>query len=72
MGYHSGQSEQLPTKFICFDCRVRADRNWDLIVVHGLHTPMMERFRDLALFRSVSPMNALTSTSLTYSAQASN
>lgn len=53
MGYHSGKSDNVPERFTCFDCRVHADRNWDLINVHGLHAPMMAKFRDLALFRCV-------------------
>ncbi|KIP10850.1 hypothetical protein PHLGIDRAFT_64843 [Phlebiopsis gigantea 11061_1 CR5-6] len=48
MGYHS---DNIPEKFTCFDCRVHADRNWDLINVHGLHAPMIAKFKDLALFR---------------------
>ncbi|KAI0699230.1 HORMA domain-containing protein [Cytidiella melzeri] len=51
MGYHSARAENMPDQFICFDCRVRADQNWDLIMVHNLHPRMMEKFRDLALFR---------------------
>ncbi|KAJ3480231.1 hypothetical protein NLI96_g8494 [Meripilus lineatus] len=50
MGYHSSKHAEK-TRFVCFDCRVRADENWDLIMVHDLHPRMMERFRDLALFR---------------------
>lgn len=51
MGFHSGTDNKLPEKFICFDCRVRADQNWDLIMVHDLHPRMMAKFRDLALLR---------------------
>ncbi|KAI0780584.1 HORMA domain-containing protein [Trametes elegans] len=51
MGYHSGQDRRLPSKFICFDCRVKADRNWDLIVVHDLYPRMIARFKDLAIQR---------------------
>ena len=53
MGYHCASSKKIPSKFNCFDCRVRADRNWDLIMVHDLHPRMMDKFRDLALFRYV-------------------
>lgn len=53
MGYHSGTSDTVPDKFICFDCRVHADQNWDLIMVHNLYPRMMAKFRDLALFRCV-------------------
>lgn len=53
MGFHSGTVRNLPENFKCFDCRVRADQNWDLIMVHDLHPRMMEKFRDLALFRYV-------------------
>ncbi|OSD08508.1 DNA-binding protein [Trametes coccinea BRFM310] len=51
MGYHSAQDPRIPPKFICFDCRVRADRNWDLIVVHDLYPRMIARFKDLAIQR---------------------
>lgn len=51
MGYHSANAKNMPDQFVCFDCRVRADQNWDLIMVHNLHPRMMEKFRDLALFR---------------------
>ena len=51
MGYHSAQDDRIPDKFICFDCRVRADRNWDLIVVHDLYPRMIARFKDLAIQR---------------------
>ncbi|KAM5531726.1 hypothetical protein V8D89_014575 [Ganoderma adspersum] len=51
MGYHSARDNRVPDKFICFDCRVRADRNWDLIVVHDLYPRMIARFKDLAIQR---------------------
>ncbi|KZT26606.1 hypothetical protein NEOLEDRAFT_1062776 [Neolentinus lepideus HHB14362 ss-1] len=51
--YHSSKDKRLPEKFLCFDCRVRADQNWDLIVVHDLYPSMIAKFKDLALFRRV-------------------
>ncbi|KAI0934776.1 hypothetical protein AcW1_006192 [Taiwanofungus camphoratus] len=51
MGYHSAKDKRVPSNFVCFDCRVRADQNWDLIMVHDLHPRMMARFRDLAIMR---------------------
>nr|QHB50184.1 meiosis-specific protein hop1 [Sparassis latifolia] len=51
MGFHSAQDERIPAVFVCFDCRVRADKNWDLIMVHDLYPRMLARFRDLAIFR---------------------
>ncbi|PCH37883.1 hypothetical protein WOLCODRAFT_96043 [Wolfiporia cocos MD-104 SS10] len=51
MGFHSAKDERIPATFICFDCRVKADQNWDLIVVHDLYPRMIARFRDLAIFR---------------------
>ncbi|KAH8107944.1 HORMA-domain-containing protein [Cristinia sonorae] len=51
MGYHEAEQLAGDISFICFDCRVRADQNWDLIVVHDLYPMIMERFRNLALFR---------------------
>ena len=53
MGYHSSKANNIPENFTCFDCQVRADRNWDLILVHNLHPRMMDKFKDLALFRYV-------------------
>lgn len=54
MGYHTADDKDMPAAFNCFDCRVRADQHWELIMVHNLHPRMMERFRDLALFRCVT------------------
>ena len=51
MGYHEDTDTRIPEKFVCFDCRVRADQNWDLIMIHDLHPRMMDKYRDLALFR---------------------
>ncbi|KAH9901464.1 HORMA domain-containing protein [Cubamyces lactineus] len=51
MGYHSAQDHRIPSKFICFDCRVKADRNWDLIVIHDLYPRMIAKFKDLAIQR---------------------
>ncbi|KAI0768437.1 HORMA domain-containing protein [Irpex lacteus] len=51
MGYHTARAKNLPKNFICFDCRIRADQNWDLILVHNLHPRMMDKYKDLALFR---------------------
>ncbi|KAI0092965.1 HORMA domain-containing protein [Irpex rosettiformis] len=51
MGYHTAQAKNIPENYTCFDCQVRADRNWDLILVHNLHPRMMDKFKDLALFR---------------------
>ncbi|KAK7687094.1 hypothetical protein QCA50_009595 [Cerrena zonata] len=51
MGYHAADDKNMPAAFTCFDCRIRADQHWELIMVHNLHPRMMERFRDLALFR---------------------
>ncbi|OBZ65788.1 hypothetical protein A0H81_14343, partial [Grifola frondosa] len=51
MGYHSTSDKRIPDVFACFDCRVKADQNWDLIVVHDLYPRMIARFRDLAILR---------------------
>ncbi|TFY60425.1 hypothetical protein EVJ58_g5155 [Rhodofomes roseus] len=51
MGFRSAKDKRLPARFVCFDCRVKADQNWELIVVHDLYPRMMERFKDLAIFR---------------------
>ncbi|TFK42379.1 HORMA domain-containing protein [Crucibulum laeve] len=52
MGYHSVDDKRLPTKFTCFDCRVRADLSWELIKV-DLYPKMLSKFKELALFRRV-------------------
>lgn len=50
MGYNSAQDPRMPSKFICFDCRLRKDLSWELIKV-DLYPKLMGRFKDLALFR---------------------
>ncbi|KAF8912012.1 HORMA domain-containing protein [Gymnopilus junonius] len=50
MGYHTTDDERMPTRFICFDCRVRADISWELIKI-DLYPRMLSKFKDLALFR---------------------
>ncbi|TFK76209.1 DNA-binding protein [Pluteus cervinus] len=50
MGYHSENDLRMPSKFTCFDCRVRADSNWDLLEGE-LYPKMLNKFKDLALFR---------------------
>lgn len=51
--FHSTEDRRIPEQFICFDCRVRADLSWELIKV-DLYPKMMSKFKDLALFRSVT------------------
>ncbi|KAK0463577.1 HORMA domain-containing protein [Desarmillaria tabescens] len=50
MGYHSSQDPRLPDKFVCFDCRVRADPTWEMIKM-DLFPTMLSKFRELASFR---------------------
>lgn len=50
--YHSTEDKRLPSKFLCFDCRVRADPYWELIK-DDLYPMMTAKFKDLALFRFV-------------------
>jgi len=54
--YHSTSDKRLPAKFICIDCRLRADISWELIK-SGVYPQVMTKYRDLALFRHV--MNIL-------------
>ncbi|EMD38181.1 hypothetical protein CERSUDRAFT_104791 [Gelatoporia subvermispora B] len=51
MGFHSAKDERIPKHFRCFDCRVKADKNWELIVLHDLYPRMIAKFRDLAIMR---------------------
>ncbi|EGN95602.1 hypothetical protein SERLA73DRAFT_162415 [Serpula lacrymans var. lacrymans S7.3] len=48
--YHSPDDVRLPSQFVCFDCRLRAGRDWD-IIAGKLHTDMITRYKDIALFR---------------------
>ncbi|KAF8891245.1 HORMA domain-containing protein [Infundibulicybe gibba] len=48
--YHSITDVRMPSKFICFDCRLRADVSWELIKV-DLYPKMISKFKELALFR---------------------
>ncbi|KIM48812.1 hypothetical protein M413DRAFT_86715 [Hebeloma cylindrosporum] len=50
MGYHATDDPRMPTQFICFDCRIRADITWELIKI-DLYPRMLTKFKDLALFR---------------------
>ncbi|EGO21133.1 hypothetical protein SERLADRAFT_441512 [Serpula lacrymans var. lacrymans S7.9] len=50
LGYHSPDDVRLPSQFVCFDCRLRAGRDWD-IIAGKLHTDMITRYKDIALFR---------------------
>ncbi|KAF8623560.1 hypothetical protein AX15_006330 [Amanita polypyramis BW_CC] len=50
MGYHSVKDTRIPVKFICFDCRLRADLSWELVKI-DLYPKIMSKFRELALFR---------------------
>ncbi|KDR73549.1 hypothetical protein GALMADRAFT_617548 [Galerina marginata CBS 339.88] len=50
VGYHSDDDPRMPSKFICFDCRVRADITWELIKI-DLYPRMLSKYKDLALIR---------------------
>ena len=51
MGFHSSQDPRLPAEFICFDCRVKADPNWDMISAYDLYPQMIDRYQNLAIHR---------------------
>ena len=55
----------MPLKFICFDCRVRADVTWELIR-HDLYPRILSKFKELALFRYVMYRRSLKSHILTF------
>lgn len=57
--YHSIKDQRIPAKFICFDCRIRADSNWDLIKI-DLYPKVISKLKELALFRSVFTLHAST------------
>lgn len=49
--YHSLDDRRLPSKFICFDCRIRGDRNYAMIAVNDLLPNMISKYNGLVLFR---------------------
>jgi hypothetical protein len=49
--YHTDRDLRIPTVFICFNCRIRGDKNWAMIAVNDLLPNMISKFNDLALFR---------------------
>lgn len=55
MGYHSSQDKRLPERFLCLDCRLRNSSEWD-IITGKIHSDIICRFKDLALFRGELPL----------------
>ncbi|KAF8637324.1 hypothetical protein AX17_002826 [Amanita inopinata Kibby_2008] len=50
MGYHSVKDRRIPTRFICFDCRLRADLSWELVKI-DLYPKILSKFQELVTFR---------------------
>ena len=50
--YHSARDKRIPNRYQCFDCRIRSDKNWDLIVMRDKHLALISDFKDFAIFRS--------------------
>ena len=51
--FHSTDDRRMPAKFICFDCRLKADVvSWTMIK-EGLYPRIMEKYRDFVTFRYV-------------------
>jgi hypothetical protein len=51
--FHSTDDPRMPAKFICFDCRLKADIvSWTMIK-EGLYPRIMEKYRDFVTFRYV-------------------
>ncbi|KAI6131997.1 HORMA domain-containing protein [Pisolithus croceorrhizus] len=48
--YHSSQDKRLPEQFLCLDCRLQKSSEWD-IITGKIHSDIICRFKDLALFR---------------------
>ncbi|TCD71215.1 DNA binding protein [Steccherinum ochraceum] len=51
MGYHGAEEVEGDFEFMCFDCRVHADKNWELIKLHDFYPRMMQRYQDVAVLR---------------------
>jgi hypothetical protein len=64
--YHSDHDKRLPTKFICFHCSLRKDKNWEIIKVQTWYEELLGNFSRLVLFRLV--VKALPSALLTVAA----
>ncbi|KAF8201578.1 HORMA domain-containing protein [Pholiota molesta] len=69
--YHTIDDPHMPSKFTCFDCRLRQDRHWDLIRVSDIHPKMISKFKSIVIFRrAIKVAQSLRSfTSLQYSAE---
>lgn len=50
--YHSARDKRIPNVYQCFDCRIRSDKNWDLIVMRDQHLVLISDFKDFVIFRS--------------------
>ena len=49
--YHGVRDKRIPDIYRCFDCRIRSDKNWDLIVMRDQHIVLFSDFKDFAIFR---------------------
>lgn len=49
--YHSALDKRIPKSYQCFDCRIRSDKSWDLIVMRDQHFVLISDFKDMAIFR---------------------
>ncbi|KAF9645068.1 DNA-binding protein [Thelephora ganbajun] len=51
MGYHGARDKRIPESYQCFDCRIRSDKNWNLIEMRDQHLVLISDFKDFAIFR---------------------
>ncbi|RXW20515.1 hypothetical protein EST38_g5322 [Candolleomyces aberdarensis] len=51
MGFHSTSDPRMPTKFICFDCRLKADVFSWTFIKESAYPRIMEKYRDFVTFR---------------------
>ena len=49
--YHGARDKRIPSSYQCFDCRVRSDKNWNLIVMRDQHPVLISDFKDFTIFR---------------------
>ena len=49
--YHSLDDHRLPSRFVCFDCRIRGNSNYAMIAVSDLLPDMISKYNTLVLFR---------------------
>lgn len=51
MGFHSTEDPNLPSKFVCFECRLKADVLYTVIKDSAYYAQIMAKWREFVIFR---------------------